>query len=193
MVKRSSFSFRPGVRSALLILLAALVLAGCAPKAVVSVSPAFNPVPDQEVIQVLPFVATLVPDAITDTVFNDFVDKLNDSRNGSGVQWFVILKQEVQEVDPVWLAKQVYLSGELWSYVENSGCCSTEMRIKGRVRLFEPGRPQPTFEVAVPLESFFEHDRSTLADERAKLARRLAREMAEQVLAALRAKAPKNP
>ena len=193
MVGHPPASARQGVRSVLLALLAALILAGCAPKAAVSVSPAFNPVPDQEVIQVLPFIATLVPDPIATTVFDDFVDKLNDGRNGTGVQWFVILKQEVAEVDPAWLAKQVYLSGELWSYVENSGCCSTEMRIKGRVRLFEPGRPQPTFEVAVPLESFFDHDRSTLAEERLKMARRLSRELAAQVLAALRGKAVKTP
>lgn len=159
-----------------------LLLAGCGPTARVTTAPDFKPSPDQDVIYVAPFVNTLVPERFAETVFNDFVDTLNSNRALTGGKWFLIIKDELKDVDPAWLAKRPYIAGELWSYIENSGCCSTELRVKARVGFYEPGRKEPSVDISVPLESFFEHDRSTLEAERTRLAKRLAGELADQFI-----------
>lgn len=165
-----------------------LMLQGCGVRAQVSVKPDFNPPAEIDTVYILPFTSTLVPSEVQETVFNDFVDLLNENLKRTGVQQFEIIKDNLDEVDKKWLAKQVYLSGELWSYVENTGCCKTELRIRSRVGLTEPGKNAPTFEVLLPLDSFFDHDQSTLEKEKIKLAKRLARELAERVIIPLAAR-----
>ncbi|KAF0220804.1 MAG: hypothetical protein FD174_801 [Geobacteraceae bacterium] len=171
--------------SSLLTLHLSLFLAGCAPATRVSMAPDFNPSPEQEVIYVLPFVNTLVPETFAETVFNGFVDTLNDSRARTGGKWFLIIKDEPKDVDSAWLAKHLYISGEVWGYIENSGCCATELRVKSKIFFHKPGQNEPSLEISVPMESFFEHDRSTLEDERDRLAKRLTRELADQLIKAL--------
>jgi len=162
-----------------------LLLSGCAPAAKVTVSRAFNPAPEQNIVFVLPFTNSLVPEAFSETVFNDFIDNLNKDRHKGNITWFYIIKENTADVDTAWREKQVYVTGEIWSYIENAGCCSTELRVKARLRLFEPEQKDPTLEVFIPLEGFFEHDRSPLAVERQRLAQRLAREMSAAVIKAL--------
>ncbi len=169
-------------------LLALLILQGCGVRAQVSVKPDFNPPAELDTVYVLPFTSSLVPGTVQATVFNDFVDLLNENLKRARVQQFEIIKDNLDEVDKKWLVKQVYLSGELWSYIENAGCCQTELRISSRIKLTEPGKQLPTFEVLLPLESFFDHDQSTLDKERVKLAKRLARELAERVIIPLAAR-----
>jgi len=158
-----------------------LSLAGCAPQPKVTVSPAFNPAPEDNIVYVLPFTQSLVPEDFSETVFDEFVDNLNKKRSRTDVKWYYILKEELKDIDPAWLARQVYISGELWGYVENSGCCSTEIRAKARLNLFEMEQQEPTLEMQFPIEVFFEHDRSTLLEEKQKLAKRLAGEMADAI------------
>lgn len=162
-----------------------LLLAGCAPATRVSMAPDFKPPPEQEIIYVLPFVNTLVPDTFAETVFNDFVDTLNDSRALTGGKWFLIIKDNPKDVDSAWLAKHLYISGELWGYIENAGCCATELRVKARIFFHKPGLNEPVLDISVPMESFFEHDLSTLEVERKKLAKRLTRELDDQFIKAL--------
>ncbi|ABB30277.1 hypothetical protein GeomeDRAFT_2413 [Geobacter metallireducens RCH3] len=167
-----------------------MVLAGCGPKTQISVSPSFRPASDVETAYVVPFGGALVPEEFSATVFNDFVDQLNGRRRETGIRSFAILKDEVSAVDPGWLARQYYISGDIWSYVEDSGCCSTNIRVKARVYVHEPGRSIPSVEIFVPMESFFDHDRSTIDRERGRLARDLARDLSQKVLAAM---APLRP
>jgi len=171
--------------SSLLALQVVLLLAGCGPATKVSVAPDFKQGPEQEAVYIVPFVTTLVPENFSDAVFNAYVDDLNDNHTQTNATWFSIIKEDLKNVDQQWLVKQFYITGEIWSYIENAGCCSTELRVKARLQFFEVGKKEPSMEVYIPLESFFDHDRSTLAAERDRLAARLAREMTVQTLKAL--------
>ena len=180
-----SVIYRRMALSVLLTLLFSLVVAGCGPKPQVTVSPSFRPAPEVETAYVVPFAGALVPGEFSATVFNDFVDQLNGRRRETGVRSFAILKDEVKDVDPAWLSRQFYISGDIWSYVEDSGCCSTNIRVKARVYIHEPGKNIPSVEIFVPMESFFDHDRSTVDRERDRLARALARDLSLKVLEAI--------
>lgn len=169
----------------LLTLLSSLMVTGCGPKPKVTVSPFFRPAPEVGTVYIIPFGAALVPESFSETVFNDFVDQLNRSRRETGIKSFVILKEEAKDVDQVWLARQQYISGEIWSYVEDSGCCATNIRVKARAFLTEPGKREPSVEVFLPMESFFDHDKSTADRERDRLAHALARELASRFVATL--------
>lgn len=168
-----------------LLFLPPLLFAGCGPKAQLIVAPAFKPVTGVESAYIVPFAAALVPETFNATVFNDFVDQLNRDRRRAGVKSFVILKEEFKDVDPAWLARQYYISGEIWSYVEDSGCCSTNIRVKARAYLHEPGQNAPSVEIFVPVEAFFDHDKSTLEREQDRLAHTLARELSQRILAVM--------
>lgn len=164
-----------------LLAIAALLLPGCSSGPTVVKSPAFNPVPEDNIVYVVPFTQSLVPEDFSDEVFNEFVDDLNNSRSRTDVQWYYILKEELKDIDQEWLTRQVYITGELWGYVENSGCCSTELRTKARLRLFEMEQRDSTLEMLFPVEAFFEHDRSTLPEERHRMAKKLAKQMADAI------------
>ncbi|AAR36727.1 lipoprotein [Geobacter sulfurreducens] len=169
------------IRAVLLLVVAcSWLFFGCTPRPAVSVSPDFRPTGGVETAYVVPFASALVPELFSETAFNDFVDLLNGRRGETGIASFVILKEEVKEVDPTWLDRQHYISGDIWSYVEDSGCCATSIRVKARAYLHEPGRKDPVAEIFVPLEAFFDHDRSTVERERDRLARTLARELADR-------------
>lgn len=167
-----------------LLLFMLLLLPACAPAVQVTVAPGFKPAPDQDTVYVVPFVTTMVPANFSDTVFDSFIDDLNDQHNRTSVKWFAIIKEDLKNVDKTWLAHQVYITGEIWSYIENSGCCSTELRVKARIKVFEPGKTKPSMDVFVPLETFFDHDMTTVEAERDKLAKRLAAEMSKAVITA---------
>lgn len=184
MVGRHWFPFS----TLLLSLLAFFVIVGggCTSRAKVTVPPEFR-APDQETIYIAPFTATLVPDSIAEPVFNEFVDTLNRNRTIPGVTFFAIIKDDLKDVEPAWLQKQLYITGELWSYMEKSGCCSTEMRVKSRLRIHQPGQQRPV-EIEVPKEVFFEHDRSSIEEERDRFANSLATELSQHVIRILNRK-----
>ncbi|WP_243372255.1 hypothetical protein [Geotalea sp. SG265] len=168
-------------RIVLLLAIVLLLLAGCAPGRQVTMSPAFNPAPEDNIVYIVPFAQSLVPQDFYEAVFDNFVDDLNKNRSRTDVQWYYILKEDLKDIDPAWLTRQVYITGELWGYIENSGCCSTELRAKARLRLFEMEQRDATLEMFFPVETFFEHDRSTLTDERQRLAKGLAKQMADAI------------
>lgn len=173
------------MRSVHLFLLAFVALSlmvGCAASPKTRNYGVLDPKLERDVIYLVPFDATLVPPDFGEPVFNQFVDMLNDRRKGTRVGRFVILKEELKEVEPAWLIKQNYVSGDIWGYVESSGCCSTEMKVKSRIYLYEPGKNTPTFEVFVPVESFFEHDRLTMVAARNGMGKKLARELADAII-----------
>jgi len=171
-------------RTALLLLSLALLLSGCS-TAKVYTSSAFTIAQNQQMVPILPFVNTLVPDSLAETVFNDYVDSMNDNLTASGFTWFAIIKDDLQAVEKILPPTHIYINGEIWSYIEESGCCSTELRVKSRLRIFRVLSHELLWESEIPLESFFEHDLSTLAVEREKLGRQLSAALTLATLKAL--------
>lgn len=159
-----------------------LLLAGCAGGLKVRDYGSFDPRQERDVVYVIPFDATLVPPAFGEPIFNEFVDRLNALRRQTRVSRFVILKEELKEVEPAWLIRQTYISGDIWGFVESSGCCSTEMKVKSRIYLYEPAGNSPSFEAFLPLEEFFEHDKVTPAAARVRLGAKLAHGLADAVI-----------
>ena len=165
-----------------LVFVAVLLLAGCAATPTIKDYAVLDPQLEREFLYVVPFDATLVPPDFGDPIFNQFVDLLNARRKQTKVGRFVILKEELKEVEPAWLMKQIYISGDIWGYVETSGCCSTDLKVKSRIYLYEPGKNAPTFEVFVPVEYYFDHDRSDITAAKVRLGNKLAQDLAEAVI-----------
>ncbi|GAB6083920.1 hypothetical protein JCM30471_28340 [Desulfuromonas carbonis] len=137
--------------------------------------------PPQRKVYILPFTTLMVPGVVAEGVFDDFVDLLNEASESGGTE-FVILKSGTKKVGHDWLASRTYVTGELFGYVEDSGCCSTEIRARARVHLFRPGQPSPVFDYEMPVKEMFDHDRSTLDQERTRISRRVAETLSVQVL-----------
>jgi len=171
----------PFFRAIGLLLLAALALTGCAGSKVRNFG-GLDPQQTRDAVYIIPFTATLVPPDFGEPLFNEFVDHLNASRKNTRVANFVILKEELKEVEPAWLVKQTYISGDIWGFVENSGCCSTEMRVKSRIYLYEPGRNDPSLDVYMPEEDFFEHDRASTTAAKLRLGKKLAHALADAII-----------
>ena len=142
-------------------------------------------VPEPGVIYVIPFSAVMVPNDFNARVFDQFVDLLNQGGEDIGLQ-FVILKEDLQGVDPAWLAVRQYVTGEIYGYVEDSGCCSTDLRTKVRLIYRRPKQELPTFIYEYPVRTFFEHDRSSIAVERVRVADDIATTLSSELLTVLR-------
>ncbi len=177
--------FRPAsFPAALSILLLLCTLTGCA-TANVRISPAFTIAQNQLMVPIVPFTNTLVPETFSEAVFNDFVDILNENQLKSGFSWFGIVKDDMKTLEKVLSPGHIYITGEVWSYIENSGCCSTEIRVKSRLRISRVVSQELLWEAEIPIDSFFEHDSSTFPIEREKIAKRLATAMTMEILKAL--------
>ena len=142
-------------------------------------------VPEPGVIYVIPFAAVMVPNDFNARVFDQFVDLLNQGGEDIGLQ-FVILKEDLQGVDPAWLAVRQYVTGEIYGYVEDSGCCSTDLRTKVRLIYRRPKQELPAFRYEYPVRIFFEHDSSTIEAERTKVAEEIAAKLSSELLTVLR-------
>jgi hypothetical protein len=144
-----------------------------------------QPLPEPGVVYVVPFVAIMVPSEVNDRLFDEFVDQLNQGGEAFGVQ-FVILKEGLQRVDPGWLEIRKYVTGEIYAYVEDSSCCSTELRTRARLTYHRPGQGAPIFSYEYPVKAFFDHDNSTIDVERAKVAEEIAAKLSSELLTVLR-------
>ncbi len=160
------------------------ILCGCTTTRVTA-SRAFAVAQNQTMLPILPFSTILVPDTFSETVFNDFVDTMNDNLTKTPFNWFGIIKEELAEVERILPSTHLYLSGEIWSYLENAGCCSTEISVKSRLRIYRVMSRELLWEAEIPLDSFFEHDYSTLEIEREKLAKQLAATLTKELLKGL--------
>lgn len=176
-----------------LFLLLLFLIAGCA-------TVASSPLRSDRVVRVendtaylVPFVSTLVPEAVSEEVFNDLVDALNDRKPIPGIQSYIILKDDPSTLNREWLDRQFIISGEIWSYRENSGCCSTELSIRARLTITDGLRKAPPRTVTIPVDRFFEHDYSTLERERERLSRDLSRAMYRAVVTELDRPTPDSP
>jgi hypothetical protein len=170
--------------AALPLLLLLVTLSGCA-TGNVRTSQAFSIAQNQKMVPILPFSNTLVPESFSTAVFNDYVDNMNDSRDKTGFSLFAIIKDDLKSAEKVLSPAHIYASGEIWSYIEDGGCCSTELRVKSRLRIYRVNSRELLWEAEIPMESFFEHDSSTLAAEREKLGKRLSSSMSQMTIKAL--------
>jgi hypothetical protein len=170
--------------AALPLLLLLVTLSGCA-TGNVRTSQAFTIAENQKMVPILPFSSTLVPESFSTAVFNDYVDNMNDSRDKAGFSLFAIIKDDLKSAEKVLSPTHIYVSGEIWSFIEDAGCCSTELRVKSRLRIYRVNSRELLWEAEIPLESFFEHDSSTPAAEREKLGKRLAASMSQMTIKAL--------
>lgn len=178
-------TFRPALYAGLLLMLLCL-LSGCASSPRVMTSQSFSIAQNQQMVPIIPFAGTLVPAEFSEMVFNDFVDGMNENQQQTGLAWFGIVKDDMTELAKILSPAHIYINGEIWSYIENSGCCSTELRVKSRLRIFRVQSKELLWEAEIPLDSFFEHDRSTFALEREKLGKRLSASMVRETVKALK-------
>jgi len=162
-----------------------LLFSGCAAGPRIQTSPAFTIAQNQTMVPVVPFANTLVPAQFAEMVFNDFVDGMNDHQQQAGFSWFGIVKDDMNELEKILRPTHVYINGEIWSYIENSGCCSTEIRVKSRLRIYRVKSRELLWEAEIPLDSFFDHDASTFPLEREKIGKRLSSAMIKETLSAL--------
>ena len=135
-------------------------------------------------LYVVPFLNVMVPETVSTSLFDSFVDQLMAYGDQHDVK-IRILKQEIDSVDKEWLGKQYFITGEIFGYLEDSGCCSTEIEVKARIYSYRPGSVEPDREIEVPEETFFDHDVTTLEKERSLLAARIALELSELFLSGL--------
>jgi len=169
-------------RTAILLFAVTVLLTGCGGGSRIRTLGYFDASQQRETVYVIPFDATLVPAELGEPIFNTFVDRLNSQRKNTRVSRFMILKEELKEVEPAWLTKQSYISGDIWGFVESSGCCSTEMKVKSRIFLYEAGKNEPSLEVSLPLDDFYEHDRQSASAAKARLGGNLARLLADAII-----------
>jgi hypothetical protein len=148
--------------------------------------PPLLPPPDPEpgVVYVVPFITLMVPAEVRERTFDQFVDLLNQRGSERGLK-FVILKQGLDKIDRTWLSERKYVLGEIYGYVEDSGCCSTDLRTRARLTFYRAHLPDPALKYEYPVRKFFDHDLSTLTLERQKLADQISRVLAEELLKAL--------
>lgn len=148
--------------------------------------PPLLPVPDPEpgVVYVAPFITLMVPTEVRERVFDQFIDTLNQ-RGAERKLKFVILKQGLDKVDHNWLGARKHVFGEIYGYVEDSGCCSTDLRTRVRLTYYRAHQPEPALKFEYPVRVFFDHDRSNLTVERQKLADQVAAALVDELLKAL--------
>lgn len=140
--------------------------------------------PRDTTVYIVPFRPLLAPEEIAAGIFDRFVDGFNARTTETGLTG-VILKRDPQTIAAEWLAAQYYVTGDVISYREESGCCSTELRVKTRVLVFQPGNPAAVLRIQMPYDTLFDHDRSNLDAEKAQLVQKVAEQLRDAVLAEL--------
>lgn len=150
-------------------------LAGCAtlPYQIERSVDLHRPPEGETTLYFVPFQPVLAPEEATSDIFNRIVDTFDGAAAGSGLT-AQILKTELTSVDKAWLAQQYYVTGEVFAYSQNSGCCSTEIKLRTRLQLYQPGSPAPVVRIALPYQILFDHDRSNLALETERMTTSLA-------------------
>lgn len=170
------------LRALPLVALALLVSCASAPK--LQTRQGFAPVPANEQIYIVPFDTIMVPAEVQEGIFDQFVDDLN--ADGKGMQYeFVILKQGLAAIDPAWQKSHYYITGTIFGYVEESGCCATTIRVRSRLELHQPDQDKPVLSLEYPREVFFQHDYTSVVAERRKLSRDISATLAKRLIGAL--------
>lgn len=167
-----------------LTILLSFLVCSCSP------TPPLGAIPQKSIyiengpIYVVPFETIMVPGEVSENLFDYFIDRLNEKSANNQLE-FVILKQNFKDIDQAWLADKNYIRGELFAYVEQPGSTMTDIKARSRIRFFQPGSVSPALELNFPTEVFFQNDYTTLADERRKLAVKIAENLVDRFLAAI--------
>jgi len=164
-----------------------LLFVGCATEQpMLTRSANFAPPPLGEPIYVVPFTTVMVPRDLEEGIFDRLVDQLNLDLNveGSGYE-FIIVKRPLDEAGRNWLAERPYVTGELFGFVRDSGCCSTELRLRTRLLYFQPRTSAPALILDYPRLVLFDHDKSTLEIEQERLIADTVQTLAQRLEATL--------
>ncbi len=168
----------------LMLFVCAVILVACTGQVKVEQKEGFSVPTHPQTVFVVPFTTIMVPAGVSEGLFDRFVDQLNEGPSPVGLE-YVILKQGLDAIDAAWLGKRDYVTGEVFAYVEEAGSSTATIRAKSRIRLFQPGRSEPTLQLDYPVEVFYEKDYLSLADARRKLAGKIADSMAQKLREAL--------
>jgi hypothetical protein len=136
-----------------------------------------------ETLYVATFSNVMVPKAVADEVFDHFIDLLLSQLGEE--RPLVLLKEGTAGADAQWLAARSHVTGELFGYAENSGCCSTVLRIRSRLHLHRPGAERPLLVAEYPRELYFNHDYTTVEEERRRFLADVATTLANRLAAVL--------
>lgn len=172
------------MRSFLLAVCCVVLLSSCGPRIQVEQKEDFAPRTRPQTVFVVPFTTIMVPNEVRAGLFDRFVDQLNAAEQPVKLE-YIILKQGLEAIDPAWLAKRDYVTGEIFAYVEDFGSTTASIRAKSRIRLFQPGVTEPTMQLDYPVEVFYEKDYLTLEAARHRLAQKISDSMARKLAKAL--------
>ncbi len=156
------------------------LLNACSPGVKMEQKDGFAPLTRAQEVYVVPFTTIMVPEEVTEGLFDRFVDDLNEANPQAGID-YIILKQGLDAIDTTWLQKRDYVIGEVFAYVEDIGSASASIRTKSRITLYQSGRKEPTLRLDYPVEIFYEKDYTTLEDARRKLAVKISSSMAQKL------------
>lgn len=137
---------------------------------------------EEKILYFVPFLPVLAPEELSSDLFNQIVDGFDGAAAGSGLS-ALILKREVASVDRAWLGQQYYVTGSVFAYGQDSGCCSTEIKLSTRLQLYQPGTPYPVLRIDLPYRILFDHDRSNLEIEWERMTTSLAEQLRNALLA----------
>ena len=172
------------MRSLLFAIICSLLLAACSFGVKMERGEGFAPLTQPQTIFVAPFTTIMVPDEVSEGLFDRFIDSLNASQSEDDLM-YIILKQGIDSIDPAWLTTHDYVTGEVFAYVEEIGSSTASIRAKNRIRLFQVGQAEPTLRLDYPVEVFYEKDYLSLGDARLKLAVKISDTMARKLREAL--------
>lgn len=144
----------------------------------------FVPLQHPQQVFVLPFTTVMVPNEVSETLFDRFVDNLNQGQTETGLE-FVILKQSPQDIGDKWLSEHDYVAGEIFAYVEDKGSSTVSLRARSRLNYYATGLAEPTLKINCPVEIFYEKDYQTIETARLQLAEKVAEQLSRKLLEAL--------
>ena len=167
-----------GLKRLLYFLILTTFLAGCSTTPAYRIERTVDLQRPEEgtILYFVPFQPVLAPEELTSNLFNQLVDGFDGAAAGSGLS-ALILKQEVTTVDNAWLGQQYYVTGSVFAYGQDSGCCSTEIKLSTRLQLYQPHTPYPVLRIDLPYRILFDHDRSNLEIEWERMTTALAEQL----------------
>lgn len=143
-----------------------------------------EPDPEPRIVYVVPFIYMMVPLEVQERIFDQVVDMLNKSCDQLQLK-FVIFKSQPNENNRQWLKARKHITGEIYGYIEDFGCCSTDLRARVRLNYYRAHQKEPLLNYESSFRTFFDHDTSTLAAERQKLAEQVVNALVAELLKSL--------
>ena len=159
-----------------------LFLSGCAPTPTVTKVDNLTS-PGKYDIYVLPFRDLMVPEAVSERVLNQYVDLLNLAGNENG--YFFIIYKDINRDGDAWIQDKYYLSGDLFGYSEESGCCSTFINLNGKIDYYQPGEKNASLSIQYPAETVINYQVENPEAVREQFILEFATTLSEQVISGL--------